>query len=533
MDKFLYSLLVSFALIVFVATAVEPLTITIDQIDTTKVDAIYMAVSVTDANKEGVIGLDSSNFQILLGENKQVIPKQVENFYNSEKGVAVVVCIDASLTMKGKPIEDSKIAVKEYLDNLRSQDRVAIISFHSKVDLVSDFSMNREYLKQKIDGITAGGTNTELYYAIDQALKHLKNTPSIPARKLVIVISDGRDEGTGAYNLEQCIQEANRIYAPIYSVGFTKIDEKYLRNMEALSDRTKGKYFRARESSVIRVGFNKSLDILKSQYALRFNPPNEVRDGKPRFYSIVAQKPNFLGQTTFQHTLQPSVNFDDKKETETKKIPLKYWLIIAAAVIVIGVGILFVLRSQRKKIKQEAAQAQERDEATRRQLEEAQRKEDELRKQLAEKEKSPPQPSQIQGAQGTMYAAQDSSKTRMEPFAQPSSVVGRKTMVGSSISGAYTSGQLVVTVGSLKGQTFNITRAETTIGRGAQNEVVLQEPTVSSSHATIRFANGQFQLTDNQSTNGSFVNGQRTQMTLLKDGDIIRFGQCELQFKGN
>lgn len=515
--------------------AVEPLTITIDQIDTTKVDAIYLSVSVTDANKEGVSDLDSSNFQIFLGETQQTLSKQVENFYRSEKGVAVIVCIDASLTMQGKPLEDSKNAVKEYLDHLRSQDRVAILSFHSKVELVSDFSMNRQYLKEKIDGITAGGTNTELYYAVDEALDHLNQTPNIPERKLVILISDGRDEGTGAYNLEQCVQKAKQSRIPIFSVGFTKIDEKYLKNLEALSERTKGQYYRARESSVIRDGFNKSLEVLKSQYAIRIQPPKAVRDGKPRLYTIKAQKPNFIGQTTFQYTMQPTTLTDTEEEKEAPKIPLLYWIIIAGTVVVIGVVIFFVIRAQRKKREQELAQAREREEATKRQIEEAQRREEELRKKLEEKEKEkqPQQPSQ--SSQGVVYGQPNVARTMVDPSAQAqksSSTARNKTMVGSSLSDGYSSGELVIISGNNSGQSFSITRPETTIGRGMQNTIVLQDPAVSTNHATLRFANGQFQLSDNQSTNGTYVNGIRIQITILKDGDRIQMGQTELQFKG-
>ncbi|MCX7835602.1 MAG: VWA domain-containing protein [bacterium] len=513
------------------SAAIEPLTITIDQRDTTNTDTIVLSVTVLDANGEGVVGLDSSNFQVFLSEKRKMLPKQVINFYQSEKGVAVMVCIDASLTMQGKPLEDSKIAVKEYLDNLRSQDRVAILSFHSKVELVSDFSMNRQYLKKKIDGIVAGGTNTELYYALDEALDHLNQTPNIPERKLVIVISDGRDEGTGAYNLEQCVQKANRFNVPIYSVGFTKIDEKYLRNLEAISERTKGRYYRAKESSVIREGFNKSLEVLKSQYGLRIFPPKEVRDGRPRMYSIVVLKPNFQGQTTFQHTLPAGTEFGEDKEQPSTSVPLYVWLIGAGVVILLGVAVVFILQSQRKAREREAERIRKEEEA-KRQAEEAQRREEELRRQLSEKENASPPSVSSYPPQTPLASAQGSPATKAETPFQPAPPASSKTMVGSSIGTNYTSGQLLVTAGVQKGQIFTITRAETTLGRGVHNTIVLQDQTVSTNHAIIRFANGQFQYTDNQSTNGTYINGQRVQFAILRDGDLLRLGQTELQFKG-
>lgn len=70
------------------------------------------------------------------------------------------------------------------------------------------------------------------------------------------------------------------------------------------------------------------------------------------------------------------------------------------------------------------------------------------------------------------------------------------------------------------------------IGRDGQKcELVLDDPSLSSQHALIRYEQGRFCLYDMASTNGTFVNGTRIQRQSLMDGDRIRLGGVTLIFK--
>ncbi|CEG28529.1 FtsK/SpoIIIE domain-containing protein [Bacillus sp. B-jedd] len=60
-----------------------------------------------------------------------------------------------------------------------------------------------------------------------------------------------------------------------------------------------------------------------------------------------------------------------------------------------------------------------------------------------------------------------------------------------------------------------------TIGRSGQNDIVLGNQFVSSAHATLSYQDGQWQITDLSSTNGTFVDGERVAKKSLKYGDMI------------
>ncbi|HEY2868651.1 MAG TPA: FHA domain-containing protein [Gaiellales bacterium] len=73
-------------------------------------------------------------------------------------------------------------------------------------------------------------------------------------------------------------------------------------------------------------------------------------------------------------------------------------------------------------------------------------------------------------------------------------------------------------------QTFPLEHRTATIGRNAENDIVLAGPTVSARHATVRRESVGVVLEDEGSLNGTFVNGQLVQQHLLEAGDQIQVG---------
>jgi hypothetical protein len=73
--------------------------------------------------------------------------------------------------------------------------------------------------------------------------------------------------------------------------------------------------------------------------------------------------------------------------------------------------------------------------------------------------------------------------------------------------------------------------SEYTIGRTPDNSIVLADGSVSSRHARVLRTPEGFLLEDRQSSNGSFVNGERvTDKRILIDGDLVRLGKVILTF---
>ena len=84
-----------------------------------------------------------------------------------------------------------------------------------------------------------------------------------------------------------------------------------------------------------------------------------------------------------------------------------------------------------------------------------------------------------------------------------------------------------------KGQSvrqINIKGSPTTIGRSDGNSLVLNSDHVSRSHAMIDWDGDHYSVVDNSSLNGTFVNGQRVRRQMLRNGDMLSIGDCEMRF---
>lgn len=69
-----------------------------------------------------------------------------------------------------------------------------------------------------------------------------------------------------------------------------------------------------------------------------------------------------------------------------------------------------------------------------------------------------------------------------------------------------------------------------TIGRDVQNDVRLDDESISTFHAEILLDDGRHMLKDLGSTNGVRVNGERVLEMRLADGDLLRFGQVRARY---
>jgi pSer/pThr/pTyr-binding forkhead associated (FHA) protein/uncharacterized protein YegL len=84
-----------------------------------------------------------------------------------------------------------------------------------------------------------------------------------------------------------------------------------------------------------------------------------------------------------------------------------------------------------------------------------------------------------------------------------------------------------------EGDSIELGRGQTRIGRDPHNDLILDHNGVSSEHATIEVRNGRYWLEDHRSTNGTRLGDRRLvsgEPIQLKGGDHIRFGDIDLMF---
>ncbi len=91
---------------------------------------------------------------------------------------------------------------------------------------------------------------------------------------------------------------------------------------------------------------------------------------------------------------------------------------------------------------------------------------------------------------------------------------------------------LLVRSGSFKGQRLAVQSPVVNIGRAEYNDVVISEPSVSTTHAKLQRREDLWVLSDLGSTNGTFVEGERiTEEIALTPGSTLRFGEVAVLFE--
>src|SRR4026207_845788 len=91
--------------------------------------------------------------------------------------------------------------------------------------------------------------------------------------------------------------------------------------------------------------------------------------------------------------------------------------------------------------------------------------------------------------------------------------------------------RLVLLSEGLTGRTFDLKSARTTVGRVPDNDFQIGEGSVSSHHAEILLQGKDVLIKDLDSTNGTFINGERITDGVLKPGQILRLGMIEMRLE--
>ena len=123
------------------------------------------------------------------------------------------------------------------------------------------------------------------------------------------------------------------------------------------------------------------------------------------------------------------------------------------------------------------------------------------------------------GPQGTqLLSAEELQRFALEEAALSDGIASTREPVLEGVSEA------------IRGRRYSLKTGRQTVGRRSDNDIVIDEPSVSASHAWIINQNGHYVIMNTLSTNGTFVNDKRVHEATLSHGDNVRLGQAEFMF---
>jgi pSer/pThr/pTyr-binding forkhead associated (FHA) protein len=103
---------------------------------------------------------------------------------------------------------------------------------------------------------------------------------------------------------------------------------------------------------------------------------------------------------------------------------------------------------------------------------------------------------------------------------------------GGGGGGAAPLANFLVRTGALKGTRLLVKTPVVNIGRADYNDLIIPDESISTSHAKLQRREGVWVLVDLESTNGTFVDGERIKAdTPIAPGTMVRFGDIQLVFE--
>lgn len=91
--------------------------------------------------------------------------------------------------------------------------------------------------------------------------------------------------------------------------------------------------------------------------------------------------------------------------------------------------------------------------------------------------------------------------------------------------------KLVVQNAGMTGRSYELNTDKTTIGRVEDNSFQVAEASISSHHCEVLLRGTDVVIKDLNSTNGTFINGEKISESVLKPGQTLRLGQVEFRLE--
>jgi len=256
-----------------------------------RVDEVNVLFIATDKHGKFVRDLNQADFSI-LDDHKP--PQSILNFRReTDLPLHLGLLIDVSGSVHGRFDFEQNAAISFLQHSIRANfDKAFIVGFNTQSQMSQDFTDNVDLLSAGVHKLQDGG-GTALYDAIYRACKDkfLKDRPDHPARKAIVVVSDGEDNQS-EFTRAQAIEMAQRAEVIIYAIstddsGLVLRGDKVL---EQLAAATGGRAFFPFKMKDITHSFAAIEDELRSQYVVSYQPADFDADGRFRSIEISALK---------------------------------------------------------------------------------------------------------------------------------------------------------------------------------------------------------------------------------------------------
>ena len=392
----------------------------------------------------------------------------------------LVIAIDSSKSINKKFMADIKSAAEKIVKRIGAKDKIALFRFNDDVTLLNDFSSDTSMVIKNIDGVMRHGKKTLLYNAMYDSIDLIEKIKQ--SNKKILVFTDGKDEGSSV-NVEDIGTFARNEGIPIFFVCNKKTDESTV--LARISFLTNGKIAYSSNRAQMDDMVNTIQSVKKKSYMIHYKT-HLTPDDKKHKIEVRFKQGAFRDRDVFFVKLKKE--FIENFLFLSDRVMLTCFASLLCIMLLIT--IIIFLHRENKLLKDRF----------------------EIEKKLmAEKSTTSAFPE-----------IKDSGNYQGRFPAEPENPVSH-----------YSKAWLYQKDAREKGKKYAILVPEITVGSDENNNIAVNDDTVSNYHAKIKYVDGSYHLFDLMSERGTYLNGKKLlRPKKLCDWDEIKVGETILIFRG-
>lgn len=318
-------ILLSFGL--FAEDTKNKLTINVDQVVTNNYPNMTAFVSVKNEKGELITGLAPGLFLTRIDSEELKGKQNVYPFSMKSEPVDYTILISNNGIMEGEPLDAQKSAVIQFIELMQKDETLSLYTIGD--DAVPVFeNLTKEAIDTSlINAIQISEAQPRIYDSLMNVIRKIDQKKT--RRKVIIVISDGRDQNS-RFTKDQLDTTLTEKSIPVYSVGIRVISSAGLSALNQISEVSSGTYLYSESILKVPEKLKAIRDVINKCYVINYKIKNVKPDNTYHLVevSVVDHDSTGRGQKTFY----------------ALKLPVPKWLrILIIVLVIVGIITLIIL----------------------------------------------------------------------------------------------------------------------------------------------------------------------------------------------
>jgi VWFA-related protein len=255
-----------------------------DSVIRVNVALVTVPTMVSDSAGKHVPDVPAQDFHVFEDGIEQPIDRVIPEV--TPFNVVLMLDTSGSTLFKHSEITEAALA---FVQTLRPEDRVMVVSFDSYIYLDAAFTSDRAVLRRAILK-TDTGAGTRMYDALDMVLTECLTR--VQGRKAIVLFTDGIDSQSWLARFGNYQSKVEESDALVYAVQFdTMVTTPASQYLKGLSENSGGRLFLASTIPSLAGAFAEIADELQHQYTICYYPSIPGNDAAFRRIQVTVDKP--------------------------------------------------------------------------------------------------------------------------------------------------------------------------------------------------------------------------------------------------